>query len=165
MTSADSAAEYAQRLAARQGTARILERRHFWLGNTRVAVLAMIALLVWRIIRSGSPSWYWLIPGILLFAVLGKVHSRVLRALDKASRAIRWYQWGQARIEDRWSGMGETGAEFRPPDHLYAEDLDIFGAGSLFQLLSVARSRMGKESLAGWMLSLASAQPAPASAE
>jgi hypothetical protein len=153
MTTADSSAEYAQRLDSRQRTAAILERRHFWLGNVRVVALAAIAFLIWRMVHSGSPSAYWLIPAIVLFAALSAVHTRVLRALDKAQRAVRWYQWGQARIEDRWTGMGERGEEFRPSDHLYAEDLDLFGPGSLFQLLSTARTRMGKESLARWLLS------------
>ncbi|HWZ43004.1 MAG TPA: hypothetical protein VNW97_05985 [Candidatus Saccharimonadales bacterium] len=155
MTTADSSAEYSQRLAVRQQTAGILERRHFWVGNLRVAVLVALAVLVWRIARSGSPSGYSLVPGIVLFAALGTLHSRILRALDQARRAVRWYQWGQARIEDRWTAMGTTGEEFRQPDHVYAEGLDIFGRGSLFQLLSVARSRMGRENLSRWLLSLA----------
>ena len=55
-------------------------------------------------------------------------------------------------MEDRWSGSGETGAEFRQPGHLYCDDLNILGDGSLFQLLCVARSRMGQECLADWLL-------------
>ena len=35
---------------------------------------------------------------------------------------------------------------------LYAEDLDILGEGSLFQLLSMARTNMGKQCLARWLL-------------
>lgn len=160
-----SAAEYANRLAARQSAERILERRHIWLGRTRVVVFAAIAVLVWKIARTGGPSWFWLALPVLLFIALGSVHSRVLRALDQARRAVRWYQWGQARMEDRWPGKGETGEEFRPQDHLYAEDLDILGSGSLFQLLNTARSRMGKANLARWLLSPSSGLPAQTAAE
>ncbi|MGH9570237.1 MAG: MutS-related protein, partial [Candidatus Angelobacter sp.] len=48
--------------------------------------------------------------------------------------------------------IGDKGDEFRDPDHLYADDLDIFGDGGLFQLLCVARTRMGKQQLAHWLL-------------
>ncbi len=55
-------------------------------------------------------------------------------------------------MEDRWPGSGETGEEFKDPLHLYAEDLDILGEGSLFQLLSTARTNMGKQCLSRWLL-------------
>jgi DNA mismatch repair ATPase MutS len=58
-----------------------------------------------------------------------------------------------ARIEDRWADFGETGDRFNDPHHVYAADLDLFGNASLFQLLSTARTRMGEERLAQWLLS------------
>src|SRR5262249_26068855 len=70
--------------------------------------------------------------------------------------AIAFYERGQARLEDRWIGTGEPGDRFQTDDHLYANDLDLFGRGSLFELLSVARTRTGEETLAAWLLS-----PAP----
>ncbi len=36
---------------------------------------------------------------------------------------------------------------------MYASDLDLFGKSSLFQLLSTARTRMGEDTLANWLLS------------
>jgi hypothetical protein len=50
-------------------------------------------------------------------------------------------------------GQGSSGARFEEPHHVYAADLDLFGTGSLFELLSVARTRMGEERLASWLLS------------
>ena len=41
---------------------------------------------------------------------------------------------------------------------MYAADLDLFGHGNLFELLSTARTRMGERTLAAWLLS-----PAPTS--
>ena len=67
-------------------------------------------------------------------------------------RAVAFYERGLARIEDRWSGSGETGERFVDPHHVYASDLDLFGEGSLFQLLSAARTRMGEDTLAKWLL-------------
>src|SRR4029077_11113055 len=79
-------------------------------------------------------------------------HRRVVAGLNSAKRAVAVYSRGLARIEDRWIGSGETGNEFKDPLHLYAEDLDILGEGSLFQLLSTARTNMGSQCLAHWLL-------------
>ena len=80
-------------------------------------------------------------------------HSRILRARELAERSVKFYERGLARIEDRWAGTGETGDRFNDPHHVYAADLDLFGNASLFQLLSSARTRMGEERLAQWLLS------------
>ena len=40
---------------------------------------------------------------------------------------------------------------FRDDAHPYADDLDLFGKGSLFQLLCTARTRPGEAMLAGWL--------------
>ena len=36
-------------------------------------------------------------------------------------------------------------------DHPYARDLDLFGPGSLFQLIDTARTESGEETLADWL--------------
>lgn len=107
--------------------------------------------MCWTIGKSGRPSIYWLFAAILAFIILATLHRRILRAKGLAERAIDLYKRGMARIDDRWSGNGDTGEAFATPDHIYAEDLDIFGQGSLFQLLCIARSRMGKMRLANWL--------------
>ena len=62
-----------------------------------------------------------------------------------------------ARIEDRWAGEGTFGTRFEDPHHVYAADLDLFGKGSLFELLCTARTRMGERTLAEWLLAPANA--------
>ncbi len=79
------------------------------------------------------------------------LHDRTLRARDAAARAVTFYERGLARIGDRWIGTGETGERFTDEKHLYANDLDLFGRGSLFELLSIARTRAGEETLADWL--------------
>lgn len=95
---------------------------------------------------------WWLIAPAAGFLALLIYHDRVLRARELASRAVRYYERGLARIEDRWAGSGETGERFRDPAHPYAEDLDLFGKGGLFELLSTARTRAGEDTLARWLL-------------
>ena len=55
-----------------------------------------------------------------------------------------------ARLDGQWPGTGSGGERFAA-DHPYARDLDLFGNGSLFQLLSTARTEAGEATLAGWL--------------
>jgi len=72
--------------------------------------------------------------------------------LSDARRAVLFYERAIARLEDRWQGSGETGERFRVPDHVYADDLDVLGKGSLFELLSTVRTPLAEEMLAAWLL-------------
>jgi hypothetical protein len=150
--------EYSERMRERQTSAAQLQRKHLWLGNVRIVVFVAIFIQCWISGKTGSPSLYWLLVPIVLFIVLVVIHRRVERALNMTKRAVSVYGRGLARMEDRWAGSGETGEEFKDPLHPYAEDLDILGEGSLFQLLSTARTNMGKQCLARWLLTHAEVQ-------
>jgi len=70
--------------------------------------------------------------------------------------AIEVYRDGLARIEDRWEGRNERERRTDTAESLYAADLDLFGPGSLFELLCTARTRMGEDTLVKWLLAPAS---------
>ena len=150
--------EYSERMRERQTAAAQLQRKHLWLGNARIALFVAILVQCWITGKTGFPTVYWLLAPITLFVVLVIAHRRVVRTLNMTKRAVSVYSRGLARMEDRWAGSGETGEEFKDPLHLYAEDLDILGEGSLFQLLSTARTNMGKQCLARWLLNHADVQ-------
>jgi hypothetical protein len=65
---------------------------------------------------------------------------------------VKFYELGLARLHHQWQGRGTGGEEFRPDQHPYASDLDLFGAGSLFELLCTARTGVGRAKLANWLL-------------
>ncbi len=123
----------------------------------RLAAVAAIVAAAWLAVQFGRAVWLIALPAAA-FAALAVWHDRVIRAADRASRAIALYDRGMARLEDRWQDAGENGSRFLTEDHLYARDLDIFGPGSLFQLLSLARTHLGEELLARWLTA-----PAPLS--
>jgi hypothetical protein len=155
--SASSAQEYGARLAARQALAARIEKRHILIGNIRLALVVLTATGAWFSLHSGIFSPAWLLAPTIAFVFAVVYHAKVLRAQSHALRAIDVYREGLARIEDRWSGTGECGERFDIPEHVYASDLDLFGEDSLFQLLSRARTRMGEDALAKWLLA-----PSPA---
>lgn len=150
------AAEYQARLERWRGVHQALDRSdlrfsHFRLAMVAVAVL--LGVLAWRDVLS---PWTLVFPAVAFIAlVIG--HDRVIRARDRALSLTGFYQRGLARLEDRWTGMGEPGERFRDDHHPYANDLDLFGRGSLFELLSIARTRAGEETLAAWLMAPADA--------
>ena len=78
---------------------------------------------------------------------------------------MRYYESGLLRLRDEWTGRGEAGDRFRDAVHVYSEDLDLFGTGSLFELLSTARTAAGENVLAHWLLAPATYEEALARRE
>jgi hypothetical protein len=142
--------EYHARLEARGATHTALSSSDLRFSQTRLAafgVMVLVAVLAWL----KTISAFWLILPIVALAVLIHRHDRVIRARDAAARAMAFYERGLARIEDRWVDGGSHGDRFADDRHLYANDLDLFGRGSLFELLSIARTRAGEDALASWL--------------
>jgi hypothetical protein len=83
-----------------------------------------------------------------------------LNARDRAASAVAFYERGLARMTHAWVGQGRGGEDLRPDDHPYAHDLDLFGRGSIFELLATTRTRAGEETLARWLLSTPSREMA-----
>ena len=144
-------AEYARRLAARRAEAQRLARRERQISYARLAVFLTALVLAWAAFdRQALPRWTIALP-VLAFAALVIRHDRVIRTRLRFDRAVRFYERGMARLENRWASDGETGARFLDPTHPYAADLDLFGTGSLFQLLCTARTSGGEATLAAWL--------------
>jgi MutS domain V len=84
--------------------------------------------------------------------VLTVIHDRLLKKLERQRRAATFFEKALARLDDRWAGTGETGERYLTADHPYAADLDLFGKGSLFELLCTARTHIGEDTLARWLM-------------
>lgn len=141
---------YRERLAAREASLAALERRDGRFSTARFGCFLAFLLLVGAGWQLGWSLWVLLIP-VLAFVVLASLHERVIQARDRAARAVAHYRDGLERLADRWAGKGATGTDYLSGEHPYAADLDIFGAGSLFDLLCRARTRAGEERLAQWL--------------
>ncbi len=143
--------EYAQRRRAREADAAARERVHIWLGNAKVATF--IGILIYWALTLGGDSSAWVYGGaVAAFIALSIWHELTLRAMARANSAVTFYRDGAARIQDNWMRPEPSGERFKNADHPYADDLDIFGPGSMFQLLSLCRTPMGEERLAQWLL-------------
>ncbi len=144
---------YSQRLEQRRAEIAQREQGHRRLGHFRLAAVgaaAVIALLAlgWQAL---SIAWM-LVPGVV-FAALMVVHDRVLKKLERQRRAAAFFEKALKRLDGQWAGTGETGDRYLTAEHPYAADLDLFGKGSLFELLCTARTHIGEDTLARWLMS------------
>lgn len=150
--------EYHVRLEARQTEVLRLTRREVSLSRGRLVLVAAAAVIAWLAWRSGLSSAWWAVLPLAVFVGLALAHGRVIQSRQRAERSAAFYARGLARLEDRWTGQGLTGDRFLDAGHLYAADLDLFGRGSLFELICAARTRAGEETLASWLLAPADAE-------
>lgn len=153
----DPRTAYSDLLAARRTAVTAGELRHRRLGYVQLGAAALAVAVVWVALAQGFTVAWTAIP-IAGFVALLVMHDRVLRDLERRRRAVRYFENGLARLDGDWSGRGEAGDRYSEAGHPYAQDLDLFGKGSLFELLSRARTHIGEDTLARWLL--APADPA-----
>ncbi|MBV1861796.1 MAG: DNA mismatch repair protein MutS [Nannocystaceae bacterium] len=143
--------EYEARLKARTQALETLRLRVRTISNLRLAVFTAglgTVVLAW----SASLSWWWLAGPCVAFIGLVVAHERATDRAAQAARAVAHYEAGLHRLGGTWAGRGVVRADLAPPDHPYAADLDLFGEGSLFDRLCLARTGAGIRMLADWLL-------------
>src|SRR5262249_28976872 len=150
------AAVYQQRLELHRRRRDDCERRLAWLGNARFLLLVAGLLLAGPAFAPEPLSPWWLVVPAVAFFTLSIPFARARRQAATAARAAAFYQAGLARLADDWAGRGIRGEQYFDENHLYAGDLDLFGKGSLFERLCQARTAVGRDALARWLLA-----PAP----
>jgi hypothetical protein len=147
---------YSRLLEERLAEISLREERHRLMGYGRLAAVISAGLIVWLALARHALSILWTVAPAAVFVALMVIHERLLRKLERRRRAAGFFQRALARLDGNWPGTGEAGDRYLTAGHPYAEDLDLFGKGSLFELLSTARTHIGEETLARWLLS-----PAP----
>ena len=143
--------EYEKRRDAWQQEVSRWQAHEGWLSKLRLIVFAVAFVLGWFSFGSHVLAPGWVGFAAFIFVVLVIAHDRVIQRRTRAERSHSFYERGLARIENRWAGQGEGGESYVDPEHPYAEDLDLFGRGSIFELLCMARTPAGEAALANWL--------------
>jgi hypothetical protein len=144
---------YSKLLQQRRAEIAQREDRHRLLGYGRLAAVAAAAAVAILSLGWQTLSLAWmLVPGAV-FAALMVVHDQTLKKLERQRRAAAFFEKALGRLDGRWAGTGETGDRYLTAEHPYAADLDLFGKGSLFELLCTARTHIGEDTLARWLMS------------
>jgi hypothetical protein len=138
-------------LEARRALGASQLRRYRHIANSRIAAATLLGLVGWLGSNDPAVLRFVAVP-FALFVFLVLWHARVGRAFRRAERAAGYYERRLACLDDRWAGQGVTGTRYLDERHPNAPDLDLFGVGCLFELLSSARTRAGEDALADWLL-------------
>jgi len=142
---------YSRLLAERRAEIAGREQRHRILGYLKLGAAGALGLALWMALVHVISVFWSLVPAALVAALL-VFHEHLLRQLERRRRAERYFEKALGRLDGDWAGKGETGEGYLDPAHPYAQDLDLFGKSSLFELLSTARTHIGEDTLARWLL-------------
>jgi len=150
------AQEYESRLADRQTAVAQEQKKLDQIGILRLWFVVAAVAVIWFAVAHGGNLALWGLPALAILVALFVVGDRFDGRVKRRTRAVTYYERALNRACIRRNEAGETGERFLDPAHPYALDLDLFGKHSLFQFLSVCRTRAGENLLASWLLS-----PAP----
>jgi len=146
------ASVYTRRLAERKLELADLRMLHRRLWACLIATALAAAVIAYGALALHLISTLWiLLPSMGFLSVIQSL-ARNSRSHNGLQRVLKFYELGIARLTNQWQGQGISGAEFQPDSHPYASDLDLFGPGSLFELLCTARTGVGRTMLADWLL-------------
>lgn len=153
-------AEYERRLADRVELEGALRKKDRVFSVLRFLTFGLGILTYWMVLSGygeDQASLNWLLVPPTVFFTLVIRHAAMLRRLRQTIEAVAFYKRALARLDHRWAGTGTRGERFRDPAHLYADDLDLYGKGSVFEMLCTARTRAGEETLSRWLAQSSSA--------
>jgi len=146
--------EYQNRLQQLQsGLSQASETQFRALVLLAVTLSIVLLLSVASYSKRSAPAW---LPPLFLAPAAWSLRRffQIRRETSDLSRLQRFYRIGLDRLTGDWPGKGASGDEFVPTRHLYARDLNLFGAGSMFELLCTARTQVGRRRLASYLLDL-----------
>jgi hypothetical protein len=151
MNRSEVLALYRERFSEREREKAARKRKVALVSYARLLIFFAGVALLWFVWEREPERWPFLFVPVVLFGGLLAVHVRLGEALTRIERAERFYRRGIERLEGAWQGKGRSGDAFVDRDHPYARDLDVFGRGSLFELLATTVSPWGTRTLASWL--------------
>ncbi|MEO9069992.1 MAG: hypothetical protein ABI261_03090, partial [Ginsengibacter sp.] len=119
-----------------------------WLRFGSIAAIIAAFYFLWSL-----GAWYVIFASILLFIIFIRLLYADLKnkaAIVHVSHLININKDELKFLGGNYQGF-PAGNEHIPEDHLYANDLDIFGKASVFQYINRATSEMGSSQLAGYL--------------
>lgn len=129
-------------------------RFHGILAGVGLAIcIAFFLVLSLYAVRQQVAGW-WPPVAVPLVMASGRRYRTGRQTRYRIGRLAHFYHRAVERVKGNWAGSGACGDEFSNPAHVYSSDLNVFGEGSLFELLCTARTAIGKRGLAEFLLTV-----------
>lgn len=88
---------------------------------------------------------------IAFFIYLIRIHTK-LNGRNKEFESLKNLNLDSIkRLNGQWVDFEDDGEEFQNQNHKYSYDIDIFGQGSLFQWINIAKTQLGRLQLATFL--------------
>jgi len=131
--------------------AKNLKRRIYHIGTSRLAVVIVMFVALW-LLRDKNLIFLIVLTGVCLFCFLLLVvyHTKLFEKRTYEEGLIRLYE-NELKAMDNDLSAFDGASEQIDAHHSFSMDLDLFGEGSLFQLVNRTVTQMGKETLIDWM--------------
>jgi hypothetical protein len=142
----DPLTTYDQRLANHRAEAAKLRANEHAVSIGRIVFF--IAIVLVAVLHFSG----WIAIPTVAFVALIVAHDRLIRRRRRAEAAAKFCERGIERVNGTWQGKGFDGSNFATENHPFAADLDVFGKGSLYEILCVATTAAGRATIARWLL-------------
>ncbi len=126
-----------------------LDKRFSRIAGFRLLVFLVAVVLIFA--GFGKHSFLLIGLGILfavIFIVLVKIHGNLneeIQSIRAKSQVLNRYLM---RYSGEWKNFKDDGSEFLGPKDNLSHDLDLLGRNSLFQMISIAHTSLGRKKLA-----------------
>ncbi|HSH35474.1 hypothetical protein, partial [Schnuerera sp.] len=123
-----------------------LGKKYNIISNIRFLLMALIIYFGYRIYNNFGKMFLVLeIILVLLFLILVVYHQRIREERERAKILEYINSRYISRIDGTWIEFEDTGKEFIDTSHDYSNDLDIVGENSIFQLLNITNTHIGRK--------------------
>jgi MutS domain V len=135
----------------------VRRRQDLWLGRLRVATfLPAIGLAAYGLSHASAICFISAAVLVVAFMIVVRIHDQALQAAAELRQRLEINETQLARLDRRWDRLPTTKIEVPPQCEAVANDLDLFGHASLYQLVSQANTPFGRDTLRDWLLAPAS---------
>lgn len=115
------------------------------IANFRLAVFLVLIFCIVKGYRGDSVLYNSLATvSFLTFIFLVAIHHRVKEKIQLLEMLVQVNDRYLKRISGQWVDFEDVGEEFMDKEHPYANDLDVFGKYSMFQLLNLTNTETGR---------------------
>ncbi|AFK02011.1 DNA mismatch repair protein MutS domain protein [Emticicia oligotrophica DSM 17448] len=130
----------------------VLKKKSDQVSMYRLLLIIGLLILIYQLFKINETiGGISIIAGIVGFYYLVKYHEKIDSEIELKETTLEVIKNELASLE-RISGGYYNGQEYARPTHIFTEDLDIFGEGSLFHLINRTKSKAGNDYLAQQLL-------------
>ncbi|MFC0904660.1 DNA mismatch repair protein [Clostridium sp. MT-14] len=112
-----------------------------------IFITGFIALIEMYILRESFIFNFTVLIMLSLLFYLAYLQTNMKTKIMHSAALVKVNQASIKRLNGKWRNFEDIGGDFIDKNHNYSYDLDIFGKGSLFQLINTAHTCIGRQKL------------------